>query len=315
MYLDFEAIRSITVGSADTRETPDGVAFCKFTETGMKAWEKEPLPWLYDNARALSGVRFDFDTDTRRFAFTMSCPGHLDVYVDDLLCRHESDVTELDLALDGHLHHVTVYLPAHVPVPTVSRVWADDGARVTRHAFDTKILFVGDSITQGWESVHGGIRYDSLSYANVLSRRLHAESIVQGVGGAFFSPASVDDIPFDPDTVFVALGTNDFGANEDNLDRVYDMAADVLRRLGARYAGRRLFCISPIWSGRGDRQTAFDAYCEHLKDVIRRSPFTLVDGYTLVPHLPDFFADGWLHPNALGFEIYADRLLQAVEKV
>ena len=33
-----------------------------------------------------------------------------------------------------------------------------------------------------------------------------------------------------------------------------------------------------------------------------------VPGYNLVPHRPEFFSDGRLHPNDLGFGVFAQNL-------
>ena len=67
------------------------------------------------------------------------------------------------------------------------------------------MLFIGDSITQGWNSY-----YDTLSYAWRVSLYFNANSIINGIGGAFYEPQTFDVPDFDPDTVIVALGTNDF---------------------------------------------------------------------------------------------------------
>ena len=37
-------------------------------------------------------------------------------------------------------------------------------------------------------------------------------------------------------------------------------------------------------------------------------------GLSFVPHLPDFFSDGYLHPNDLGFGCYAKALLSDLKK-
>jgi len=39
-----------------------------------------------------------------------------------------------------------------------------------------------------------------------------------------------------------------------------------------------------------------------------------IDGLTLVPPSPEFFADEYLHPNDAGFGIYADNLTKALRK-
>ena len=70
----------------------------------------------------------------------------------------------------------------------------------------TKFLFIGDSITQGYDS-----KQDSMSYAWRVSRMLNADSIIHGIGGGYYHESIVDSIDFDPDTVVLAFGTNDFG--------------------------------------------------------------------------------------------------------
>lgn len=38
----------------------------------------------------------------------------------------------------------------------------------------------------------------------------------------------------------------------------------------------------------------------------------ILSGYNLVPHLPEFFSDGRLHPNDLGFGIFSQNLQSPV---
>jgi hypothetical protein len=40
---------------------------------------------------------------------------------------------------------------------------------------------------------------------------------------------------------------------------------------------------------------------------------TVVDGFTLVPHLPEYFLDK-LHPNCLGMELYGRNLVEFIRK-
>ena len=70
----------------------------------------------------------------------------------------------------------------------------------------TKILFFGDSITQGYTS-----EFPSLTYTNIVTRELNAESVNQGIGAALFDATDLDEeLPFSPEMVFVAYGTNDW---------------------------------------------------------------------------------------------------------
>ena len=56
------------------------------------------------------------------------------------------------IELDGEEHRITLYLPNHNEGARLESVEIDDGAIIEQHEFDHKILFVGDSITQGWDS-------------------------------------------------------------------------------------------------------------------------------------------------------------------
>ena len=40
----------------------------------------------------------------------------------------------------------------------------------------------------------------------------------------------------------------------------------------------------------------------------------VVSGWNLVPHLPEFFEDEYLHPNDQGFSLYAENLYKQISK-
>ena len=46
-----------------------------------------------------------------------------------------------------------------------------------------------------------------------------------------------------------------------------------------------------------------------IREEEEKRGFTVVDGLTLVPHHPDYFAADCLHPNDRGFGAYACGLL------
>ena len=313
MELDFETIRSIAVGSVWTRKTEDGVEFCKMTEEQLAVWDGQSAE-LGRNARALTGIALDFETNSKTVFLELSADSNLDIYLNGEPYRHYSQTSVLKLYFDGQDNRLTIYLPAHDAPPAVVRLSVDDGAYVKAHKFDKKFLFFGDSITQGWNSTFLGERYDSMSFANIVSRHFNAESVVCGVGGAYFLPESLKKMPFDPDTVIVAYGTNDYFCFPDPA-LVLNNAAEYLRRAAELYRGKKLYCITPIYREVGPKeQASFDAYCEQLKQVVRDSAFTLIEGDPLVPHQSDYFSDKTLHPNALGFWLYAKNLIRRMEE-
>ena len=82
-----------------------------------------------------------------------------------------------------------------------------------------RLLCLGDSITQGMDA-----RGPASTYGVQLARLLDADLLNQGVGGHIFDVDAIDpDLPFQPDLVTVAYGTNDWSREltaEEISDRV-----------------------------------------------------------------------------------------------
>jgi len=58
----------------------------------------------------------------------------------------------------------------------------------------------------------------------------------------------------------------------------------------------------------GEYHKSFRECCDIVKAEIEKQGMLLIEGEKLVPHLPEFFEDGFLHPNDIGFGIYAQNL-------
>lgn len=325
MRLTYEQIQSITVGAVHTELTADGIRFDKCTKKQIEAWYDMGEPYG-KNAEAGTGIRLDFYTDSKRLAFDLASGNRVDVYFDDVL-RHHIDVNELrkegkspEFVIDkplgevGGTTRVTVYFSAHNAVAVLKYLELDDGATVTRPTYARKLLFCGDSITQGWNS-----RWDSLSYANTVSRFFDAESVVQGVGGGVFKEDTIDpELPFDPDAVVIAFGTNDYYYYK-SRDELCAHCRAYLTKIKELYAdhGKPVFVLTPLW--RGDR------FYEHavgdfanIRQIPAQEAKALglipIETINFIPPLPEFFSDGVLHPNAAGFGIYALNVIKEMVK-
>ncbi len=321
MKLSFEAIKSITVGAVRIWDDDGVFHFRKCTQKQIDAWNALD-PVLARNATATTGVRLDFHTNSKNFAFTVASGSKYEIYINNILVRQilvsSLENGRFEMALDNEActegeNRITLIFPSHDEPAALSSVELDDGATLSRHKFDCKILFIGDSITQGWES-----GYDSLSYAYRVSRFFNAESYIYGVGGGYFHETVLDDtIDFDPDVVIVAYGTNDWGRCA-NIETLKSNADAFLNTLTKKYAGKPIIGLSPIWRGATEgvvRGTGtFSEVCDTVKEQISSHGLILIDGKTLTPHLHEFFADQNLHPNALGFGIYAENLILAIQK-
>ena len=178
-----------------------------------------------------------------------------------------------------------------------------------------KILCLGDSITQGYDAYHS-----SLSYVNRISEALDADILDQAVGGEIFDQKILDEeLPFDPDLITVAYGTNDW-AVQPNKETFLTAAEAFFKRIKEIYPDKKIVYISPIWRGDyqrpfGNQDTqvgAFDESVKALQALAKEYGLFVVEGIPLTPHISDFFADQILHPNDLGFGFYAENLLQAL---
>jgi hypothetical protein len=322
MTLTFEQIKSVTFGAISITEENDGIHFLRSTQKQIDAWTALKSD-IGHRATMCTGIRLDFHTNSGFFRFGTSSGKKYELYVDGLF-REYFDMDEIEskeacVVLNEpnypivNEHRVTLYLPAHDVAGVLSYVELEDGATIVPHKFDTKMLFIGDSITQGWAADR-----DSLSYANRVSRYFNAESIINGNGSAYFHDTTFDVPNFEPNTVIVALGTNDFDHFKSKDEMVYH--ADAYLKNVAQAYGKtaKLFYISPIW--RGDlakRERAvgtFDECRKTLAEIAVSHGFTHIDGLTLVPHSPEFFWDKFIHPNNVGFGIYAENLIKEILK-
>lgn len=315
MKLSLEQIKSITVGALEITEENGTFRFAKCTTKQIEVCYRLRTV-LGDRAKTTTGIRLDFHTNSNVFAFEAETKGKYDIYIDNVLTYFYRDVDfncgmKKEILLDGKEHRITLYFPAHTE-GILRSVEIDNSATLSPHKFDCKILFLGDSITQGWDST-----WDSLSYAQNVSRFFDAESIIQGIGGSTFYEDSFDsEIQFEPDIVIVAYGTNDWNAYP-SLAEGREHCARFLDKVTARYCHKKLFGISPLW--RADQVTdtsmgSFQSCTDYVKEEILSHKMILIEGDKLTPHLGDFYVDECLHPNTAGYGIYALNLIAKMKE-
>jgi len=307
MKLSYEQVKAITFGTTNLWQEDDGIHFRRCTEEQIRTWYsiREDLGNV---STRTTGICFDFHTDSPFARFAFAGANHFDIYVDGILFQcHEATDPICTVALPEGEHRVTFIFPSHSnDRPFLQYLELADGASLAPHKYDRKILFLGDSITQGWCSSR-----DSLSWAWNVSLALNAEMLNQGIGGSFAEPAAFPHgVDYDPDTVIVAYGTNDWSVRptlerlKEIHDRYYDLVCE-------KYAGKQLVGISPTYrfnTEAGRKMGSFRDCCETVKDSIREHGMTLVDGFDLIPHQSMFFKDG-VHPLDIGYRTFADHLV------
>ena len=313
MKLTLEQIKSVTVGALCVKQTEKGITFDKCTEKQVAAWHTLSGE-LGVRSETTTGIRLDFHTDSETLTFTANGGDKFEVLIDDLpryrihadAYRAKGEAPTFDLGKGEK--RVTLVFPSHGR-GVLSEVELDDGASLVPHTHACKMLFIGDSMTQGWNS-----RYDSLSYAWRVTRYFDANSVIQGVGGGFFHEGTMDTFPFDPDTVVIAYGTNDFGRFA-TLDDMRVRASRFMDEIARQFGNKRVFVITPIYRSdwqKTKKMGTFAEACALVREEGERCGFTVVDGMELVPHNSDFMADA-VHPNDLGFGVFAERLIRKMQ--
>ena len=170
---------------------------------------------------------------------------------------------------------------------------------------DIKVLWLGDSITQGFGPLRSGH-----TYVSVANRLLNYDIINQGIGGYVYDKNILMQMgDYKPDKIIIAMGTNQFGTETmQDIEEYYE-------RLKAIYADTPVLVVTPIWRGDVENgEPTLISFCNKLKAICEKySNITIVDGFKLVPHLEEYFLDK-LHPNCLGGEIYGRNLVREIEK-
>lgn len=273
--------------------------------------------------KATASVCLDFLTDATRLELDARLvrgsgipSAYIDVYVDGVLkeCVGRETAEEHDarytFSFGEGEKRVTLFFPNLFGLRI--RSLAMDGSFYQPYPKKMRWLAVGDSITQGYTTV-----FPSLSYVNILARKLGAEVINQAIGGARYKASDIaEGIPYAPDLITVAYGTNDWAHGED-FEANAEAYFATLRRL---FPKTPIVAILPIWRGdvatRPEAKMPFPEATPILKGVYERfEGVTVVDGRALVPSLPAFYNPDTLHPNELGFMHYADGIYEILRAI
>lgn len=319
MKLNKIELKNIIFGAINIKENDDYLIFRRFTDELIEYY-KNTSDTFYTRSLSSAGMTMDFETDSNFLAFNYKCyPGSsqpffsIDVYSDDTLIFHtEKELTSeyedsLHIDLNKGTKRVTVYFSNLFGI-ALKNVEFSDNAKVTPLKKERKIIFFGDSITQGYIS-----KYPSLSYANLVTKALNAECLNQGIGGDCFNAENLVENPdFNPDTVFVAYGTNDWNQGKD----IEKNAKEYFDKLTVMYSYAKIYVLLPLWRGKPglNNKMPFDKMREILNSVCKKyEALTVIDAFDFIPHYPAFFAPDILHPNELGFTMYAKEILKCVK--
>jgi len=317
----------------------NGLTPIRFTDRQMKVYAKS----LNYKQRSCcpSGVCMDFVTDSSfiKFEYTKrdSVRNWLffDIYINETFIetfgsapidRNSKDFyfeipSRCEIASKGQSseknkakNRITIYLPHMVDI-SIKNIELSKGASIeAAKPYGKNLLCLGDSITQGMDSKH-----PSLAYPVLLSRYLGMNLLNQGVGGYKFDAESLDpEIPYKPDLITVAYGTNVWGA-VDSQETLKKNCLEYISKLIDTFPEAKIAVITPLW--RADMRelkamgTFYEA-CDTIKSVCSEfKQIYILDGLELAPHIPEFYGDRKLHPSGEGFLYMAMNILNKLEKL
>lgn len=307
-----EELKTIYFGAYSFKDREDGYlqAF-QYTEPQMEYFKSAFEMW-YERCDASTAKTIEMTTDATKISFDYKLVWHcsqdsFEIAVNGLIhdIRYLKDIPEegtISFDLPEGKKDVIVYLPADATA--VIKNFEINGT-FTPAKKGKKVLWLGDSITQGY----GPLR-SSQTYVSVANRILNYDILNQGIGGYIYDKKSLMKMPgYTPDMIIVALGTNQYGT--ETMTDVEEYYETLIGIYGTEIP---IFCITPLWRGDNpDGVPTLIKFCENIKKIVSKYPnITVIDGFTLVPHLPEYFLDN-LHPNALGAEVYGREVAERVK--
>ena len=307
-------LKNIYFGAYSFEETADGwLQAFQYTKEQMEYF-KGAFDFWYDRCMATTAKTLEFVTEATKFSFDYKfiwtgSEDSFELMIDGLINNiiYVKDIEKegsIEWELPEGKKNVVVYLPSDATVLIRN---FDINADVQRPSKNERVLWLGDSITQGFGPLRSG-----QTYVSVANRILNYDIINQGIGGYIYDKKSLMKMEgYTPDKIIVALGTNQFGAETmQDVEEYYEVLTGIY---GTKIP---ILCISPLW--RGDIPEGIPTlikFCENVKKIAGSYPnVKVIDGFTLVPHLPEYFLDN-LHPNGLGTEVYGRNLVEAIKKI
>ncbi|MBR4502778.1 MAG: SGNH/GDSL hydrolase family protein [Clostridia bacterium] len=307
-------LKTIYFGAYSFQETDDGYLQAFQYSEEQVAYFRSVSDFWYERCMASTAKTLEFTTDATAvsFDYRIIWEGSQDSFelaVDGLIydIRYVKDLPKtgrLEWTLPDGKKDVVVYLPADA---TVLIRGCEIGGSWTPARKNEKVLWLGDSITQGY----GPLR-SAQTYVSVANRLLNYDIINQGIGGYVYDKNSLMKMEgWTPDKIIVALGTNQFGCRTmEDVEEYYETLVGIHGR------SVPVLCVTPLWRGDvPDGLPTLERFCKNVMAIAAKYPnITVVDGFTLVPHLPEYFLDN-LHPNALGAEVYGRNLADAIRRL
>lgn len=300
-------------GALNFKETGDGyLQSFHYTDEQIEYF-RNALDFWYERSLGTNSKTIEFDTEATNvsFEYKFAWKGSFDsieLWVDGLpaeikYVKDLPDEGRISFTMKKGMKSVAIYLTADAT--TYVRSFEVD-APITPHDKRCRILWLGDSISQGY----GPLR-SAQTFVSVVNRIWNCEILNQSIGGYIYDKKSLLKIDgFKPDRIVIALGTNQFG------DETMAPVEEYYTRLMELYGNDiPVLVISPIW--RGDIPEGIPKLEDYCSQIIRIASgyrnVSVINGFELMPRISEYYLDN-LHPNQLGCELYGRNLTEAVRK-
>ncbi|HBJ97644.1 MAG TPA: hypothetical protein DDY82_01035 [Clostridiales bacterium] len=314
MKISNKSLQKYVYGVYQTKIEKGYLGFYHYDDKQMDYLLNRDASFWYPRSKFSSSVTLEFKTQSTFISFDykiveVGSYDSVDVYVNSFPYQIvKADELEkkgtLSFSLPEGEKKVTVYFPIDLNIQIKNFVTEQPLKKVKK---SHKVLWLGDSITQGY-----GTFLTGETYVNVANRVLNYDILNQGIGGYIFDSKILTKMDgYTPEKIIVSFGTNHYKA-DDFLGQV----SAYFKQLSAIYKDIKTLVITPIfrcddgsdleklkWAGK-----EIERICSQYSNV------TVVNGFTLVPHLAQYYFDG-LHPNALGANYYGRNLVEFIKKV
>lgn len=315
MKLTNEELKKIYCGALYFEETEDGYLKAnQYTKAQMDYFEKAFLMW-FERCDASSAKTIEFKTAARKVSFeykiVWKCSeDSIELAIDGLA----TEIAYLkDIDMEGSVSwdmpegekNVTIYLPSDATI--LIRNFEIDSTYESIQK-NEKVLWLGDSITQGY----GPLR-SYQTYVSVANRVLNYDILNQGIGGYVYDKNSLMKMEgYNPDKIIVALGTNQYG--DENGPQVVSEYYETL--VGIYGEDIPILVITPLWRGDNlEGVPTLEKFCATIREIVGKyKNIKVVDGFKMVPHLEEYYLDN-LHPNGLGTEVYGRNLVEEIRRL
>ncbi|MCQ2572756.1 MAG: SGNH/GDSL hydrolase family protein [Treponema sp.] len=297
MKLTNKDLQKIYFGAYNFSETDDKYLQSFQYNAEQISYFKKASDFWYERCTASTSKTIEIKTDAKKISFDYKffwkgSEDSFELCIDGLITQifYVKELAEegtiffdLTAGLDGIYKNndgnknVIIYLPADATVGIKN--FEVDGDFVPAKK-NEKVLWLGDSITQGY----GPLR-SSQTYVSVANRILNYDIINQGIGGYVYDKNSLLPMPgYKPEKLIVALGTNQYGTEtmkdiEEYYPRLFELYGKDIPTL----------VITPLWRGENlEGVPTLVSFADKLKTILSKYPnIEIVDGFSLVPHLSE----------------------------